>query len=427
MTQPRHLLAVAYHFPPIQASSGVHRTLAFTRFLGAHGWQSTVLTVHPRAYTETRAANLELVPPEVEVVAAAAWDTQRHLALGGRYLRAMALPDRWASWIIPAFLRGLRAIQRHRSSAIFSTFPIASAHVVGLLLHRATGLPWIADFRDPMLQDTYPADPWIRRTWGALERATFARAARIIVTTPGTADYYRRRYGTEAGTRIRVIQNGFDPGAFPADFAPAPVTAAGDRPLTLLHSGILYPYERDPLPFFRALAGLVHGGDPAFANLRVVFRGSGHDANYAPAVAELGLAGHVAFAPALPYRDALREMLAADALLVFQAANCNNQIPAKAYEYLYAGRPVIGLTDPRGDTGRLLTGLRVPCVAALEDEAALKALLTDAVARLRAGSYAVPDRAAVQALSREARTAELAGVLAEVTPGPAPTAVTRPA
>jgi len=46
----------------------------------------------------------------------------------------------------------------------------------------------------------------------------------------------------------------------------------------------------------------------------------------------------------LPLATAVR--MAADALLVMQASNCNAQIPAKIYEYLRAGKPILALTDP---------------------------------------------------------------------------------
>ena len=43
-------------------------------------------------------------------------------------------------------------------------------------------------------------------------------------------------------------------------------------------------------------------------------------------------------------------MRRADGLLLFQGAQCNRQIPAKAYEYLACRRPIIGLIDSSGDT-----------------------------------------------------------------------------
>jgi hypothetical protein len=51
---------------------------------------------------------------------------------------------------------------------------------------------------------------------------------------------------------------------------------------------------------------------------------------------------------------ALAEMLMADGLILLQAANSNSQIPAKLYEYIRAGRPIIGLTDKHGDTASIL-------------------------------------------------------------------------
>jgi hypothetical protein len=62
----------------------------------------------------------------------------------------------------------------------------------------------------------------------------------------------------------------------------------------------------------------------------------------------------VLLAPALPYREALRETMDVDGLLVFQAANCNHQIPTKIYEYFRTRRPILALTDPSGDTAAAL-------------------------------------------------------------------------
>lgn len=416
----RRLLAIAYHFPPIQGSSGVLRTLAFARYLEDHDWNTTILTVSPRAYEASRPENAELVPSTIEVLRVPAFDTMRHLSVAGRHLRWMALPDRWQSWIPGAIWKGLASIRRRRPAAIFSTFPIASAHVIGLVLARLSGLPWVADFRDPMDQITYPPDPAVRRSFRWIEERVFRYASRILVTTPGTALYYKQRYGEALGSKIRVITNGFDPEAFPPDFSTShPQTAAVDAPstLTLLHSGILYPADRDPEPFLRALANLRQAGDRGYLNLRVVFRGSSYGSRYGALVRELGLEDVVSFPESLPYHEATREMLSADALLVFQAENCNSQIPAKAYEYLYAGRPIIGITDPAGDTGQLLLRMGVTSIAKLEDQSAIEQVLRKSIDDLREGRFETPARSDVLTLSRKHRTAELAEVLDEVTVG----------
>lgn len=422
MPSDRRLLAIAFHFPPIQGSSGVHRTLAFARYLKDFHWNTTVLTASPGAYSRIRAENEKLVPSFVEVVRAPAFDTVRHLSIGGRYSRWMALPDRWQSWIPCAVAAGLVTIGRQRPSAILSTFPIASAHAIGLALSRLSSVPWIADFRDPMDQITYPTDPHVRSSYRWLEGKAFTHAARILVTTPGTADYYTKRYGRSLGKKIRVIPNGFDEEAFPANFSqnvPA-LMPAGNRPLTLVHSGILYPKERDPEPFLRALAQLRSSGMQGCDTIRIVFRGSAHADHFASLVSSLGLQDAVSFPPALPYREAIEEMLAADALLVFQADNCNAQIPAKVYEYLFSGRPIIGIADPEGDTGQLLTRLGATNVAKLESQQSIFDMLSRAIDGLRAGVFPLASRESVVALSRRARTAELAAVLDSVVAGLAP-------
>ena len=53
-----------------------------------------------------------------------------------------------------------------------------------------------------------------------------------------------------------------------------------------------------------------------------------------------GIQDLIELAPLVPYEGrAFAEQLAADGLLLFQAANCNHQIPAKLYEYpVPAGR-----------------------------------------------------------------------------------------
>ena len=63
--------------------------------------------------------------------------------------------------------------------------------------------------------------------------------------------------------------------------------------------------------------------------------------------------------PGVSFRNAVAEMLSADGLLIFQASNCNHQIPAKVYEYFRAKRPIFAMTDPKGDTASLLKSMGI--------------------------------------------------------------------
>jgi glycosyltransferase involved in cell wall biosynthesis len=410
----KRLLLVAFHFPPLQGSTGVHRALAFSRYLGLYNWEVAVLTATVGAYPNHSPDNNALIPENVRVIRALALDAKRHLSVLGRYPLSLATPDRWSSWIWPGYLAGRRLAHEWRPHAILSTFPIPSAHEIALRLRRELRIPWVADFRDPMGQDSYPDDQRIRSVYWDLENRVMQQCAAVSVTTEGTARLYRDRYSWFPQDRIKVIPNGFDEAAFP----PLPVgiesRTRSPGPLVFLHSGNLYPFERDPDCFFRAVAELRAEGLLTPETARFDLRGAGHTDLYQPRIANLGLEDMVRLLPGLPYRDALREMQEADFLMLFQAENCNLQIPAKLYEYLYVRRPVVAFTDPIGDTGQLLANIGIDAVAPLHDVAKIKQLILHTAKQGLEGTAFVPPLDSVMRFSRTGTAKQLAELLDEV-------------
>jgi glycosyltransferase involved in cell wall biosynthesis len=416
----RKVLIVAYHYPPVGLSSGIQRTLKFSAYLRLHGWEPIVLTVDPRAYPEVNYGQMGDIPTGLQVERVFARDSARHFAIGGRHLRLTAIPDRWVSWWPAAVWRGMRLIRQHRPALIMSTFPIATAHLIALTLRRLSGLPWVADFRDNMTDPEYPRDPltWRFNRW--LEGATVRRCSSAVFTTPGALAMYADRYPDVPPARWSIIENGFDEENFASaeeGFDPKPLGAPDQQ--VLLHSGILYPEERDPQPFFAALAALKRSGEATSANLSVVLRATGCDEHHAALVQRYGIEDLIRLAPPIAYRDALREMLCADGLLLFQAAMCNHQIPAKLYEYLRAGRPILALTDAAGDTATTLRAAGVGTLANLADETDIRRQLSRFLAGLRSGLSQATPRSAAAAHSRRARTAELAALFERTLAAPA--------
>ncbi|MDP3085871.1 MAG: glycosyltransferase [Rubrivivax sp.] len=405
----KRVLMIAFHFPPLAGSSGIQRTLRFMQHLPASGWQPLVLSAHPRVYERTSTDLDAEVPASVVVRRAFALDTARDLAIGGRYPGMLARPDRWMSWRFDGVRQGLQMVREFRPDAIWSTYPIASAHVIGAELQRRTGLPWIADFRDPMAQQGYPADP---KTWAAFD-AIEARAARqarqLCFTTPSAAALYRQRY-PDAAERISVLENGFDEDSFAsAQAALGTPTPLNPGRLTLLHSGTIYPAERDPTHLIAGLAQL-KAADPALASrLCLRFRAPVHGELLQTLAASAGVTELIEVLPPVGYGEALAEMLRADALLVLQASNCNEQVPAKLYEYLRAGRPIVCLSDPLGDTCAVLRDAGVTRHAGLDDAGAIAALLGRVAAGDDSGLTAPAQ--GVAAASRSARSAQLAALL----------------
>lgn len=412
----KRVLMIAYHFPPLAGSSGIQRTLRFVQHLPALGWQPLVLSADPRAYENTSDDLLADVPATTVVRRAFALDTARHLQIAGRYLGWMARPDRWSNWKFDAIRQGLKLIEEFKPDVIWSTYPIATAHVIASALHRKTGISWIADFRDPMAQEGYPADPRTWQSYRAIEADAAARARYCVFTTPGAARIYQQRYPA-AASRMVILENGYDEESF-ASIAPPQATvdstlANGKRPLLMLHSGIVYPSERDPTQLFEALGRLQKAAILSPAELRIRFRASVHDDLLQSLAQVHGAQDFIELYPAVPYREALAEMLAVDALLVMQASNCNAQIPAKIYEYLRAGKPILGLTDPAGDTAGVLRAAGLNDMARLDSVDEIARLLPELVSDWRQGKGTLPQAQAVQQASRRGRTQALAALLAQ--------------
>jgi glycosyltransferase involved in cell wall biosynthesis len=407
----RSVLIVAYHFPPFRGSSGIQRTLRFCRYLPEFGWEPALLTVNPRAY-ETVGFDLTAeVPAGMTVARAFALDAARHLAFRGVYPRVLATPDRWSSWFPGGVVAGLRLIWRHRPQVLFSTYPIATAHLIALTLHRITGIPWVADFRDPMAQDDYPDDPVIRRRLHRLEAKVAKHAARVLFTSVSAMHACQARYPGIPADRWKLLENGYDEEAF-AGLAPPPRRAI--KRLVLLHSGIVYASERDPTSLFAALSSLKRTGRIDAARLEVRFRASANDAFLRDLAARHDIADLITLGAALPYREALKEMTAADALLLLQAANCNGQTPAKVYEYLRAGRPILALTDADGDTAALLHCAGLSAQAPLDSATHIAEALRIFLEEVRAHRGRSSDKQYVVTCSRFERTRTLSHVFDDI-------------
>jgi glycosyltransferase involved in cell wall biosynthesis len=403
------VLMVAYHFPPCSGSSGLLRSEKFARFLPEFGWEPLVLTPHPRVYDSVDRISENRVT--ATVLCAFALDTKKHLSFRESYFEWMALPDRWVTWLFGAIPTGLRAIRKYKVRVIFSTFPISTAILVGLILHRLTKLPWVVDLRDSMTEDDYPKDLRTRKMRRWIERQALCRASFVIFTAASTRRMYLDRYPKLSADRCLLVPNGYDEDDFSSLQPSRSEQTLAVKPLKLLHTGLIYPEERDPMPFFRALSRLKRESIITAAGMRIVLRGSGSEKLFESAIRELDIEDIVQLLPHIPYHHALQECADSDGLLLFQAANCDHQIPAKAYEYLRLAKPILALTTYSGDTANLLNETGGATIIKLADEQDIFLSFPKFLTSLRSGTHSLPRSVDVQRYARRNQAAELADCL----------------
>jgi glycosyltransferase involved in cell wall biosynthesis len=339
----RKVLLLTYHFPP-SAASGMFRILGWARHLPRFGWQPVVVAP-PRLPWE---------PVDERLVAQVPLDTSVYRA---PYPRSRAnkvlryfFPN--AVWLRHACRACLEAVAAHRPAALITSSPPHCVHLLGLHLHRHCRLPWVADFRDPWLVDGRPTSPtawlpWLDRLG---ERLVLAHADRIVANTPNCCAALAQTYSLHA-EKICSITNGFDPEAFPA----APPPPGSGSALHVVHAGELH-FGRDPRPFLDALQAMLSVSALSARCLRARFLGqtncAGLDLN--DEIRRRGLADAVDLPGQMPYQKTLQELTAADILLVLDTPGRSIGVPAKVYEYLGAGRPILALAEPGGDTDLVL-------------------------------------------------------------------------
>jgi glycosyltransferase involved in cell wall biosynthesis len=425
----RRVLIVAYFFPPM-GDGGVFRSLKLARYLPEFGWEPVVLCGRPEDYWVRDESLLAQLPPGLERLAVGGLTGQGLLrrlrgrgktggAAGARSSRGFArlrglgdfflLPDAYAGWIGPATRAGRRRLAAGDIALIYSSSPPDSSHRVAQRLADASGLPWVADFRDPWinLHLKTPPTPLHRALHARMEAAVLARAQVVAVT-----EAWRRHYAARAARAPRLIRNGFDPADFAAlpGMAPPPgAPATPEGPLTILHTGKL-SLTRSARPVLAGLAALRAEAPALAARLRLVFLGPRESDNEAAAAAA-GVADLVRFEPPVSHAESVARQAAADLLLLIKHddARYRDLVPGKFYEYAAAGPPILAVTPP-GEIESLIAEHALGWVCRPE-AASVKRALQEALAALAAGR---PRQPAPAAFSRREQARAMAALFDEL-------------
>lgn len=273
--------------------------------------------------------------------------------------RHFVFPDRFVRWRKAAVAFANDLIQSVRFDAVLATFPPASA--VQLALQIETDAKLVLDYRDLWIGPGgyEPGTEFVRKKHEKLEREAVARAMRIIAVSDAMADAIAAEQGIER-ERVVVIPNGYEIIPREAGLIAAPAGAANgaikseDRPMTIAHVGTVIARNR-PEVFLEALQSVVDrpGADG------VTWRFVGNlSRDY---LESLGLSGCVQSTGLLPRDAAIREMQAADALLLLTGEYVGRWgASAKLFEYLQTGLPILCLEETAGSNDRAILERFVP-------------------------------------------------------------------
>jgi glycosyltransferase involved in cell wall biosynthesis len=407
------VLIVAYHFAPDGRSSGVLRSLKFSKYLPRYGWQPHILTLRESCYPVRDEGLLRDIPAQARVHRTRALETSLRLGSNGRRLSLFEVPDAGIGWLPFALARGRKVIRQAGIRAIYSTSPLPTAHLVAGALKQVTGVPWIADFRDPWIEEgIHPQPGSLRyRLEAALESFVVRHADRVTLTTERLRREMLSRYRGVPPEQFTTIYNGYDE----EDFSDLPLPPPDFPTFELLHAGFVTPEYRDPMPLLRAVRACADRGDIDLEYCRLVFVGGGDFMGtqaFVAMVREFNLGAVVQVVDRISYQAMLERMTRAAVLLLMQASDDTKpMIPAKVFEYLRIGRPVFAMVFD-GATVDLMNEIGRGIVADPRDASAVESAIVTLYRRWQARSLSngEPSRA-VRRFERSSLTGELAMLL----------------
>lgn len=370
----RRVLIITYYWPP-SGGSAVLRWLKFVKYLRQYGWEPVVYTPENPEPQETDLSLAKDIPENLTVLKTHIvepynlykWFTGRkkaeRLGVGmmadkksksftsrlSLWLRSnLFIPDPRMLWIRPSVKYLQKYLSENPVQAIITTGPPHSMHLIGMKLKAATGVPWIADFRDPWTNIDFYRELLLTRfadkLHRKLERRVLLNADRIITVSNGMTEEFVRA----GAPRVSTITNGYD------EETPNGAKPVFGEKFTLLHLGSI-PFSRNPECLWQALSEILHANSEFAGRVEIKLVGK-VDQGVMDAIEQHQLAGFVTCVPYIEHSQTPQVLQSASALLLLinNTPNARGILTNKFFEYLSSGRPILGIGPVDGDAADIL-------------------------------------------------------------------------
>ena len=426
----------------------MQRWVKFAKYLPAEGWQPVIYTPeNPEQLAVDTSLEAE-IPSEVEVLKTHIVEPyelyKKFLRKSGHSKEVVEVnpvnaqnkslaqkaamwvrgnlfrPDPRCLWIRPSVKFLKKYLAEHPVDLIVSTGPPQSMHLIGRQLARETGLPWIADFRDPWtkifyfkhLSMTRLTERWHKK----MEKKVLDEASVVVAVSP----LVQQEFQAMTQTPVELITNGFDECDFhndPTESSSKVTYAAGgpDKDFIITHTG-LFAADGNPTTLWKVLAEKCSKNEGFKKALKIKLVGKTDEAIIESLEAE-GLKEHLTDLGYQPHAVAIEEQRNASLLLLplRKEPEYKAVLPGKLFEYLASWRPVLGVGQPDGAMSMILNTTKTGVVLDWEDKASLDRFIELCWQNHQKGGLTVED-ADISQFTRRNLTRRMAQLFDSLTP-----------
>jgi glycosyltransferase involved in cell wall biosynthesis len=382
----KKVLFISYYWPP-SGKASIHWPLKIIKHLSYFGWLPSVLTVEEDTFSQKDKTLSDEIPQDVNVYRAKTYEpfniykkftgkekdeqlvasetistVNKNLAhrLSIWIRMNLFIPDARIGWYFPAVKKGMDIIRDDRVNAVVSIGPPHTTHLIGKKISTRFRIPHIPVFIDPWVDISYYRD-FIRNKLtlkidNRLEKSVLKNAAAVVSVTDTMKKDYEKKYPF-VKQKLQVLYWGYSEEDFEMadgrqkmeDLSSKAQAKTEEKQKTvklIVHAGNIFSYQ-NPLKFWGQIKKEIDSG----SKIKLKFIGT-VDPAIKESIKEAGLDRVTEYAGFLPYKRMIKEICAADFLLV--CATEPRHVPGKLFEYLRTGRPIIAFGDANEEVKEII-------------------------------------------------------------------------
>ncbi len=367
----KSILIIAYYWPPSSGVAG-HRWLHMSNYLEKLGYNVHVIVPENPDYTAKDDDLFRFVSPKIKVTKSKNFEIRNIISkrkevketseLDSLFYRdksALSLkekimlwvrgnifiPDARITWYLKSKKSILNYVKTNKIDVLITTGTPHSLHLFGLFLKKRLNLKWIADFRDPWTTIEYHNKMYLssfaKIKHKNLEKKVLSKADAVTTVSNSWAEEFK-----EIGANnVHVILNGYEESSFSNN------KVKPYEDFIICHPGTLNE-DRIPNNLFPVLSKLNEEGKTIKLHLY---------GNVSNKIIELinhsKLEKEVVTFNSVSHSEILKIMSKSTILLLLinkGKENSKGRIPAKLFEYIRTGKPVLLIGNINGDAAKIV-------------------------------------------------------------------------
>ncbi len=424
----RHVLVIAYYFPPM-GLSGVQRIAKLVKYLPENGWRITVLTPDTASYFAFDDGLLEELTanPDISIVRTSSLDPTRFgksnkqktvsfpEERSRRFLSSLSqwtlLPDNKIGWKRFAMKAARQIFKQDPFDLVYATAPPYTCLMIGAAIARREQLPLIVDYRDDWVDNprhTYPTY-WHRKLTARMEHKVLEECVHVFSINETIMRAIQLR-NPQATCSYSVVPQGYDPADF--DHIQDQNPQAGDPSvMTFLYAGMFYDAQQ-PDTFLTAVRVLHERRPELKRRIKLKFVGLFPESKKI-LIQQLSLENNTELMGYLDHSDATKQLAKADVAWMIIGHQTGEEMisTGKLFEYMGSQKPILALV-PNGEAKRALEGYDAATLVDPDDVEAISVAIEELYDRWQSHSLPMASAEHVKQFDRKVQASIIASEFA---------------